>query len=69
MDKEDGIDIYMYVCVYIYIYIYIYGISFSHKKKCEIFPFEARRMVLEVIIIKQNKSERKKQISHDFTFM
>ena len=55
----------MYVCVYIYIFMEYC----SAIKKCEIFPFEARRMVLEVIIIKQNKSERKKQISHDFTYM
>ena len=52
-------------CVYIYIYIYS-GLLVSHKKK-EIIYFVAMWMHLEIVIL--SKSNRKRQISYDITYI
>ena len=67
MDKEDVVDIYIYIYIYTHTPIYISVEYCPAIKKYEIFPFEARWMVLEVVILKRNKSERKNKyhmISH-----
>ena len=50
--------------------VHIYnGILLSGKKKNEIMPFATTWMDLEIIILSEVKSDRKRQISYDITYM
>ena len=70
MDKGDVMYIDIYLSIYLYIYIYIYTMEYySVIKKNEILPFAATWMDLEGIMLREIKSERKRQTLYDIIYM
>ena len=69
MDKGVVIYIHIHICVCVCVCVCVCNGILLAIKKNEIIPFVAIWMDLEIVILSEVKSDRKRQISYDLTYM